>query len=117
LSSEIAKVLRGKHKPIYSPNVDTGDYIIVVNADKINVTGKKMDQKLYVRHSGYVGGLKTTTLRVMMDKKPEEVIRHAVKGMLPKNNLGRYMLKKLHIYSGAEHCHAAQKPEELVIKY
>ena len=117
LSSEIAKVLRGKNKPIFMPNVDAGDYVIVVNADKIVVTGKKLDQKIYRRHSGYAGGMKETTLRVMMDKKPANVIRHAVKGMLPKNNLGRQMLKKLHVYAGAEHVHQAQKPVDLEIKY
>ena len=117
LTSEIAKVLRGKHKPIYMPHVDTGDYIIVINAEKISVTGKKLDQKKYKRYSGYIGGLKETTLKVMMDKKPEDVITLAVKGMLPKNNLGRHMLKKLHVYSGPEHSHEAQKPEVLEFKF
>ncbi len=117
LSSEIAKILRGKNKPIFTPHVDTGDNVIVINADKIVVTGKKMDQKIYRRHSGYVGGLKETSLRDMMQKKPEDVIRHAVKGMLPKNNLGRAMFKKLHVYSGSEHNHQAQKPVALEIKY
>ena len=117
LSSEIAKVLRGKHKPIYTPHVDTGDHVIVVNADKIEVTGKKMDQKIYYKHSGYVGGLKETRLAEMLEKKPTEVIMLAVKGMLPKGSLGRNMLKKLHVYVEAEHPHAAQKPEELEIKY
>ena len=111
LASEVAKVLRGKNKPIYTPHIDTGDYVIVVNADKIKVTGKKLDQKIYYRHSDYVGGMKETTLREMMDKKPERVIELAVKGMLPKGPLGRAMIKKLHVYAGPEHNHAAQKPE------
>ena len=113
LTSEIAKILRGKHKPIYTPHIDTGDYVIVVNADKIKVTGKKLDQKIYYRHSDYVGGMKESTLREMMDKKPERVIELAVKGMLPKGPLGRAMIKKLHVYAGPEHDHAAQKPEVL----
>lgn len=117
LASEIATVLRGKNKPIFTPYLDAGDNVIVINADKVKVTGKKLDQKLYRRHSGYTGGLKETTLRTMMDKKPEEVMRHAVKGMLPKNTLGRNMLKKLYVYSGSEHLHEAQKPEALEIKY
>ena len=113
LASEIAKVLRGKNKPIYTPHMDTGDYVIVVNADKVKVTGKKLDQKIYYHHSGYVGGLKETTLREKLAKKPEEVIELAVKGMLPKGPLGRDMYKKLFVYAGPEHKHAAQKPEEL----
>ena len=113
LASEIAKVLRGKNKPIYTPHIDTGDYVIVVNADKVKVTGKKLDQKIYYRHSDYVGGMKESTLREMMDKKPERVIELAVKGMLPKGPLGRAMIKKLHVYAGPEHDHAAQKPEVL----
>lgn len=113
LSSEIAKVLRGKNKPIYTPHIDTGDYVIVINADKIKVTGKKMDQKIYYNHSEYIGGMKETTLREMMAKKPERVIELAVKGMLPKGPLGREMITKLHVYAGAEHDHAAQKPEVL----
>ena len=113
LSSEIAKVLRGKNKPVFTPHVDTGDYVIVVNAEKIKVTGKKMDQKIYYNHSDYVGGMKETTLKEMMDKKPERVIELAVKGMLPKGPLGRSMIKKLHVYAGPEHNHAAQKPEVL----
>lgn len=117
LSSEIARILRGKHKPIFSTNLDTGDYVVVINAEKIKVTGKKMDQKLYRKHSDYVGGLKETTLREMMDKKPEEVIRLAVKGMLPKNTLGKDSLKKLRVYTGADHGHEAQNPEVLEIKY
>ena len=113
LSSEIAKVLRGKNKPTYTPHIDTGDYVIVINADKIKVTGKKMDQKIYYHHSDYVGGMKETTLKEMLAKKPENVITLAVKGMLPKGPLGRNMLKKLHVYAGPEHDHAAQKPEVL----
>ena len=99
LTSEIAKVLRGKNKPVYTPHIDTGDYVIVVNAEKIAVTGKKLDQKIYYNHSDYVGGMKETTLREMMDKKPEKVIELAVKGMLPKGPLGRSMIKKLHVYA------------------
>ncbi len=117
LSSEIAHILKGKHKPYYTPSLDTGDFVIVINADKIRVTGKKLDQKLYRKHSDYVGGLKETTLRVMMDKKPEDVIRLAVKGMLPKNTLGKDMLKKLRVYVGTEHGHEAQNPEALEITY
>ena len=113
LTSEIAKVLRGKNKPVYTPHIDTGDYVIVVNAEKIAVTGKKLDQKIYYNHSDYVGGMKETTLREMMDKKPEKVIELAVKGMLPKGTLGRSMIKKLHVYAGSEHDHQAQKPEVL----
>ena len=116
LTSEIAKILRGKNKPTYTPHIDTGDYVIVVNADKIKVTGKKMDQKIYYRHSDYVGGMKETTLKEMMNKKPEDVITLAVKGMLPKGPLGRSMIKKLHVYAGPEHVHAAQQPEVLEIK-
>ncbi|MEG1457967.1 MAG: 50S ribosomal protein L13 [Acetivibrio sp.] len=116
LCSEIAKVLRGKNKPTYTPHIDTGDYVIVVNADKIKVTGKKMDQKIYYHHSDYVGGMKETTLKEMMDKKPEDVITLAVKGMLPKGPLGRAMIKKLHVYAGPEHENAAQSPEVLEIK-
>ena len=113
LSSEIAKVLRGKNKPEYTPHVDTGDYVIVINAEKIAVTGKKMDQKMYYHHSDYIGGLKETTLKEMLAKHPERVIEHAVKGMLPKGPLGRQMYTKLDVYAGAEHPHAAQKPETL----
>lgn len=113
LSSEVAKVLRGKNKAIFTPHIDTGDYVIVINADKIKVTGKKLDQKIYYHHSDYVGGMKETTLREMLNKKPERVIELAVKGMLPKGPLGRQMFTKLHVYAGAEHAHAAQKPEVL----
>ena len=113
LASEVAKVLRGKNKPIFTPHADTGDYVIVVNAEKIVVTGKKMSDKIYYRHSDYVGGMKETTLREMMAKKPEAVIEMAVKGMLPKGPLGRTMIKKLHVYAGPEHEQQAQKPEVL----
>ncbi len=113
LATEIARVLRGKHKPIYSPAVDTGDYVIVINAEKIFVTGRKMDQKKYYRHSGYPGGLKEITLREQLKKHPERVITLAVRGMLPKNRLGRRMLKKLKVYVGPEHPHAAQQPKPL----
>ena len=115
LASEVAKVLRGKNKPIFTPHIDTGDYVIVINADKIKVTGKKLDQKIYYNHSDYVGGMKETTLKEMLQKKPEYVVKHAIKGMLPKGPLGREMLKKLHVYAAPEHPHAAQKPEVLEI--
>ena len=115
LASEVANVLRGKKKPIYTPHIDTGDYVIVVNAEKVVTTGKKLDQKKYYHHTEYVGGMKEATLKEMMQKKPEFVITHAVKGMLPKGPLGRQMLKKLHVYAGPEHNHAAQKPETLDI--
>ena len=113
LSSEVAKVLRGKNKPIFTPHIDTGDYVIVVNADKIAVTGKKLDQKIYYHHSEYVGGMKETTLKEMLAKKPERVVELAVKGMLPKGPLGRQMYKRHFVYAGPEHKHAAQKPEVL----
>jgi large subunit ribosomal protein L13 len=113
LASEIAKVLRGKNKAIFTPHIDTGDYVIVVNAAKISVTGKKLDQKIYYHHSDYVGGMKEATLREKLDKKPEQVIELAVKGMLPKGPLGRQMFTKLHVYAGPEHEQAAQKPEVL----
>ena len=113
LASEVAKVLRGKNKAIFTPHIDTGDYVIVINAEKIKVTGKKLDQKIYYHHSDYVGGLKETTLREKLNKKPEEVIELAVKGMLPKGPLGRQMYTKLFVYAGPEHKHAAQKPEVL----
>ena len=116
LSSEVAQILRGKHKPVYAPHVDAGDNVIIINAAKISVTGNKLDQKVYTRHSGYIGGLKSITLRQQLEKKPEEVIYHAVKGMLPKNNLGRKIFKKLHVYAGPEHEQQAQKPEVLEIK-
>ena len=113
LAAEVAKVLRGKNKPEFTPHIDTGDNVIVINAEKIKVTGKKLDQKVYYHHSDYVGGMKETTLREMMAQKPEQVIELAVKGMLPKGPLGRTMIKKLHVYAGAEHAHQAQKPEVL----
>lgn len=113
LAAEVSRILRGKHKPIFTPHMDTGDYVIVINAEKVKVTGKKMDQKIYYHHSEYVGGMKEATLREKMNKKPEEVIEHAVKGMLPKGPLGRKMYTKLHVYAGPEHGHAAQKPEVL----
>ena len=113
LSSEVAKILRGKNKPEFTPHCDCGDYVIVINAEKIAVTGKKLDQKIYYHHSDYVGGMKEQTLREKLNRKPEEVIELAVKGMLPKGPLGRQMYKKLHVYAGAEHAHAAQKPEVL----
>lgn len=117
LASEVAAVLRGKNKPIFTPHIDTGDNVIIINAEKIKVTGKKLDNKLYRRHSRYTGGFKEITLKEMLAKKPEEVIRHAVKGMLPKNALGKNMLKKLHVYAGADHKHQAQQPEVLEFKF
>ena len=117
LASEVAKVLRGKNKPIFTPHIDTGDYVIVVNAEKIKVTGKKLDQKIYFNHSDYPGGMRETTLRELLEKKPEDVITLAVKGMLPKGPLGRSMITKLHVYAGPEHAHAAQKPEVLELKF
>ena len=113
LASETAKILRGKNKPIFTPFLDMGDYVIIVNADKVKVTGRKLDQKIYYHHSGYVGGLKQTTLREMMARKPERVVELAVKGMLPKGPLGRQMYTKLYVYAGPEHKQAAQKPEVL----
>ena len=113
LSSEVAKILRGKNKPQFTPHIDTGDYVIITNAEKIKVTGKKLDQKIYFNHSDYVGGMKETTLRELMAKKPERAVELAVKGMLPKGPLGRTMYTKLHVYAGPEHDHAAQKPETL----
>ena len=112
LASQVATILRGKHKPIYTPHVDTGDFVIIINADKVVLTGRKLDQKKYYHHSGYPGGLKETTLRELRAKKPEEIIRHAVKGMMPKGSLGRQMFKKLKVYAGPEHPHTAQNPEE-----
>ena len=109
----MAKILRGKNKPEFTPHVDTGDYVIVINAEKVSFTGKKLDQKIYYHHSDYVGGMKETTLREMLDKKPEKVVELAVKGMLPKGPLGRQMITKLHVYAGPEHNHQAQKPETL----
>ena len=113
LATEVARRLRGKHKPIYTPHVDTGDFIIVVNAEKIALTGKKLTDKIYYHHSGYPGGLKETSAGKMLKEKPEELLRKAVKGMLPKNSLGRKMLRKLKIYTGNDHCHEAQCPQPL----
>jgi len=116
LASQVANILRGKNKPIYTPNVDTGDYVIIINADKVILTGKKLDQKIYYHHSGYAGGLKETTYRRLMAEKPELAVRHAVVGMLPKGPLGRQMAKKLKIYAGDQHEQAAQQPEVLNLK-
>ena len=116
LATRIADVLRGKDKPVYTPHVDTGDFVIVVNAEKIAVTGKKLDDKIYYRHSGYPGGIKQRTLREQLDRRPTEVLRVAVKGMLPKNKLAARQLVKLKIYSGPDHPHAAQEPKPLVVK-
>ena len=110
VASQVANILRGKNKPIYTPNVDTGDYVIVINAEKVILTGKKLDQKIYYKHSGYVGGLKQTKYRKLLAEKPEFALKKAIVGMLPKGPLGRQMAKKLHVYAGAEHIHAAQKP-------
>lgn len=115
LASEVAKILRGKHKPDYTPHVDTGDFVIILNADKVVLTGKKMEQKLYRHHSLYPGGLKEVKYRIFMAEKPEKAVEIAVKGMLPKNSLGRAMFKKLKVYRGTEHQHEAQKPEKLEI--
>lgn len=115
VATQIAAILRGKHKPIYTPNVDTGDYVVVINAGKVHVTGQKLEKKIYYRHSGYPGGLKERTLREQLDRFPDRPITAAVKGMLPKSKLGRAMLKKLKVYSGSEHPHAAQKPQILEV--
>ena len=115
LASEVALRLRGKHKPIYTPHVDTGDYIVIVNAEKIHVTGNKRKDKMYYKHTGYIGNLKSISFEKLIDKAPERVIETAVKGMLPKNSLGRTMFKKLKVYAGAEHNHAAQQPQTLEI--
>ena len=115
LASTVAARLRGKHNPLFTPHVDTGDWIIVINADKVALTGRKWDQKNYYRHSGYIGGLKTVTAKKLMEKRPEDLIRFAVKGMLPKNRLGRKLFKKLKVYSGEQHPHEAQQPEVLEI--
>ncbi|MCP4538589.1 MAG: 50S ribosomal protein L13 [Chloroflexi bacterium] len=116
LATRVAHMLRGKHKPIYSPSVDAGDYVVVVNAEKIHVTGHKLDQKMYYRHSGYPGGLKEITLRNLLKKHPTRVVEHAVRGMLPKNRLGRQVFKKLKVYAGPDHPHEAQQPESLELK-
>ncbi len=115
LASEVARRLRGKHKPVFTPHADTGDYIIVVNAEKIRLTGDKLDQKMYYRYSGFMGGLKEISARKQLAKKPEELIKHAVKGMLPKNSLGRRQGKKLKVYAGPKHPHEAQQPEPLEV--
>ena len=112
LASNIATILKGKHKPIYSPSVDCGDYVVVINAEKISVTGRRMDQKRYYRHSGYPGGIKEITLRHQLEKHPDRVIKSAVRGMLPKNVLGRRMFKKMKVYAGSDHPHSAQQPEQ-----
>ncbi len=117
LATQIAHRLRGKHKPEFAPHMDNGDFIIVTNCEKIKVTGNKMAQKMYYNHSGYVGGLRETTLEKMLERKPEEVLMHAVRGMLPRNRLGRAMLTKLKVYSGSEHPHEAQKPAPFELKY
>jgi large subunit ribosomal protein L13 len=115
LASAVASRLQGKHNPLYTPHVDTGDWIIVINAEKVSLTGRKLDQKRYYRHSGYIGGLKTTTARELTEKRPEDLIRFAVKGMLPKNKLGRKQFKKLKVYAGDQHPHQAQNPEVLEV--
>ncbi|MBZ4688525.1 MAG: large subunit ribosomal protein [Clostridia bacterium] len=115
LATSIATILKGKHKPEYTPHVDTGDYVIVVNCEKVCLTGKKLDNKMYYRHTGYPGGLKSMDYRTLLEKKPEMAIFKAVKGMLPHNKLGRKMIKKLKVYKGSEHPHAAQKPEPLEV--
>ena len=116
LAAQVASRLRGKHKPIFSPHMDTGDFVVVVNAEKVKLTGRKMDQKMYWRHSGYPGGIKGVTARRLLETKPERVLRAAVRGMLPKNRLGRKMLKKLKIYIGPEHPHQAQQPQTLTLE-
>ena len=113
---QVAARLRGKHNPAFTPHVDTGDCVIVINADKIKLTGRKLEQKTYYRHSGYIGGLKSITARKLMEKRPEDLIRNAVKGMLPKNSLGRQLCKKLKVYAGSEHPHSAQQPEALQLQ-
>ena len=114
-ATEIARILRGKHKPIYTPSVDTGDFVVVINADKVKLTGNKLADKKYYRHSGYPGGIREISAEKLLAKKPEMVLQAAVKGMLPKNKLGRKMLKKLKVYAGGDHPHAAQQPKELKI--
>ena len=115
LASEIARRIRGKHNPLFTPHADTGDWVVVINADKIQLTGRKWKDKIYYRHSGYMGGIKSETAEQLMERKPEEMVKKAVKGMLPKNRLGRKLCKKLYVYAGSEHPHAAQKPELLEI--
>jgi len=116
MASRIARILQGKHKPMYTPHLDTGDFVVVTNAEKVHLTGKKMDQKVYHHYTGWAGGLRETTIRTMIEKKPEQVIRLAVRRMLPKTNLGRLMLRKLKVYAGTDHPHAAQQPETLDIQ-
>jgi len=116
LASQVANILRGKHKPTWTPHVDTGDYVIIINSDKVVLTGKKLDQKIYYRHSGYVGGLKETKYRELMQKKSDFAVKRAIKGMLPKGPLGRAMHKKLFVYTGNEHLHQAQQPEMLALE-
>ena len=116
LATQAAHVLRGKHKPTYTPHIDGGDYVIIVNADKVNLTGNKLDAKIYYNHSGYTGGLRERTARVMKEKYPVEMVERAIKGMLPKGRLGRQMYKKLFVYAGSEHPHAAQQPVEMKVK-
>lgn len=116
LATQVASILRGKHKPTYTPHADAGDFVVVVNADKVHLTGRKMDQKMYYWYTGYPGGIKGRTARQMLDRKPEEVLRRAVKGMLPKNNLGRKMITKLKIYASPEHPHQAQQPKQLAVQ-
>lgn len=113
LATKVATVLRGKHKPTYTPHIDCGDFVIVVNADKVNLTGKKLDQKIYYNHSGYTGGLRERTARVMKEQYPVEMVERAIKGMLPHNRLGRQMYRKLFVYAGEEHPHTAQQPKEM----
>ena len=115
LATKVAMILRGKHKPIYTPHVDTGDFVVIINAEKINLTGKKMENKRYYHHTGYPGGIKSITVKDMLKKEPKNVIKFAVKGMLPKNPLGRMMIKKLKVYSGEEHPHQAQNPKQIKI--
>ncbi len=115
LASQVAYRIRGKHNPLYTPHVDMGDWVVVINADKIRLTGNKMDKKTYYRHSGYMGGLKSETAKELLEKKPEEILKRAVRGMLPKNRLGRKLGKKLFVYTGDQHPHAAQKPEVVEI--
>lgn len=115
LAADVASILRGKTKPTYTPHTDVGDFVVIINADKVRLTGRKMDQKKYYHHSGYIGGLKERTARQVMEKKPEEIIRHAVKGMLPKNSLGRSMFKKLKVYAGENHPHEAQQPQAITL--
>ncbi len=113
LAADVASILRGKTKPTYTPHTDVGDFVVIINAEKVVLTGRKLEQKTYYRHSGYMGGLKSRTARQLMEKNPEEIIRHAVKGMLPKNSLGRSMFKKLKVYAGEAHPHEAQQPKEI----